>query len=137
MDTKLKSDIAESVVSTELLKRGFHVLCPIGDRLPYDLCIDRNGKLIRLQVKRAWLRKRVYIVDSRRTKTNRRRMVRSRYRTSDFDYAVLYIQDHDIFYIMPNKEFCSYRSEITLSENNSRQRRPRSACYREAWGLLK
>ena len=54
MDTKLKADIAESTVITELLKRGFNVLKPIGDRLPYDLAIDINGKLLRIQVKSAW-----------------------------------------------------------------------------------
>ncbi|MFH1354874.1 MAG: group I intron-associated PD-(D/E)XK endonuclease [Candidatus Omnitrophota bacterium] len=51
MDTKLKADIAESAVITELLKRGFRVLKPIGDRLPYDLAIDQNGKLLRIQVR--------------------------------------------------------------------------------------
>lgn len=48
MDTKLKADIAESAVVTELLKRGFKVLKPIGDRLPYDLAIDSNEKLLRI-----------------------------------------------------------------------------------------
>ncbi len=47
MDTKLKADIGESAVLTELLKRGFNVLKPVGDRLPYDLAIDVNGKLIK------------------------------------------------------------------------------------------
>jgi len=54
MDTKLKADIAESAVMTELLKRGFKVLKPIGDRLPYDLAVDVNGKLVKIQVKSAW-----------------------------------------------------------------------------------
>ena len=34
MDTKLKADISESAVTTELLRRGFKVLKPVGDRLP-------------------------------------------------------------------------------------------------------
>ena len=54
MDTKLKADIAESAVITRLLKEGFRVLKPIGDRLPYDLGIDLNGKLLRIQIKSAW-----------------------------------------------------------------------------------
>lgn len=40
MDTKLKSGVAESAVITELLKRDFHVLNPVGDRLQYDLAVD-------------------------------------------------------------------------------------------------
>ncbi len=49
MDTKLKADVTESAVVTELLKRGFNVLRPVGDRLAYDLAIDYKGKFIRLQ----------------------------------------------------------------------------------------
>lgn len=136
MDTKLKSDIAESAVVTELLRRGFRVLKPIGDRLPYDLAVDINGRLLRLQVKSAWLRNGAYYVDSRRTKTNRRYMLRSRYNDTDFDFALLYIDDLKVFYIMPVSVFSSYKSEISLIERDTRQRKPRSLQYRECWGLL-
>jgi hypothetical protein len=136
MDTKLKSDIAESAVVTELLRRGFRVLRPIGDRLPYDLAVDINGRLLRLQVKSAWLRNGTYYVDSRRTKTNRRHMLRSRYNNNDFDFALLYIDDLKVFYVMPVSEFSSYKSEISLIERDTRQRKPRSLYYRENWSLL-
>ena len=65
MDTKLKADIAESAVITALLKKGFRVLKPVGDRLPYDVAIDVNGKLIRIQVKSAWYYNGSYKVDTR------------------------------------------------------------------------
>ena len=136
MDTKLKADIAESAVVTQLLKRGFHVLKPLGDRLPYDLVVEANGSFLRIQIKSAWFRKGSYIVDTRRTKTNRRRMVRSRYEKDDFDFAILYVEALDVSYIMPLKVFSSYKSEITLIERGSRQRKPRSHQYREAWDLL-
>lgn len=136
MDTKLKADIAESAVVTELLRRGLRVLKPVGDRLPYDLAVDINGKLLKLQVKSAWLRKGTYFVDSRRTKTNRRHMLRERYNGKDFDFAILYIDDLKVFYIMPVLVFSSYKSEIALVEKDTRQRKPRSSYYRERWSLL-
>ena len=136
MDTKLKADIAESAVITELLKRGFKVLKPIGDRLPYDLAIDRDGKLIKIQVKSAWHYKGAYKVDARITKTNRRRMVRKYYDKNDFDFAIIYISKLNVFYIMPVSVFNSYKSEISLVETTKRQRKPRSAEYRERWDLL-
>lgn len=136
MDTKLKADVAESAVVTLLLKRGFRVLKPIGDRLPYDIGVDMSGSLLRIQIKSAWKRGNVYLVDSRRTKTNRRRMIRSRYEAGDFDFAILYVDDLNTFYVMPHKIFSSYRSEITLPGKVSRQRPPRSDQYREAWDLL-
>lgn len=137
VDTKLKSDIAESAVLTRLLQEGLRVLKPVGDRLPYDLAIDRGSKLLKIQIKSAWGKNGIYNVDSRRTKTNRRTMVRSRYAKGDFDFAVLYVEDCGVFYVMPRNVFNSYKSGIRLVETNTRQRTPRSRSYREAWDLLK
>ncbi len=138
MDTKLKADIAESAVVTELLKRGLRVLKPVGDRLSYDLAVDLNGRLIRIQVKSAWFDRSedAYIVDVRRTKTNRRRMLRHRYCNLDFDFAIIYIDTLRVFYVMPVEVFASFASSISLVENAKRQRKPRSASYRERWDLL-
>ena len=138
MDTKLKADIAESSTVTELLKRGFRILRPIGDRLPYDLGVDLAGRFVRIQVKSAWFneRARCYTVDARRTKTNRRRMLRQRYDANDFDFAVIYIPDLHVFYVMPLSVFSRYGSTITLVESDKRQRKPKSAEYRERWDLL-
>lgn len=137
-DTKLRADIAESAVITELLRRGFNVLRPVGDRLPYDVGIDLNGKLIRLQVKSAWyeVSKRLYTVDARRTKTNRRRMRRAWYAVGDFDFAILYVPKENVCYVMPVETFMSYRSGISLVERDTRQREPRSVQFRERWDLL-
>ncbi|MFH1868896.1 MAG: group I intron-associated PD-(D/E)XK endonuclease [Candidatus Omnitrophota bacterium] len=138
MDTKLKADIAESSVVTELLKRGFSVLRPVGDRLSYDIGIDLKGKFVRIQVKSAWFNERdkCYVVDARRTKTNRRRMIRKRYKADDFDFAIIHIADLNVFYVMPLTVFSNYRSTVTLIESSKRQRKPKSACYRERWDLL-
>ncbi len=138
MDTKLKADIAESAVITELLKRGFRVLNPVGDRLPYDLALDLNGKLLRIQVKSAWFNPKTksYGVDVRRTKTNRRNMRRERYDKDDFDFAILYIDALRVFYVMPFSAFSDYSSTISLIETDKRQRKPKAANYRERWDLL-
>ena len=116
MDTKLKADIAEAAVVTELLKQGFKVLKPVGDRLPYDLAVDLGGSLVRIQVKSAWYEKSkdIYTVDSRRTKTNRRQMLRSSYSEADFDFAILYVAEHHLFYVMPVSVFIKYKSGISL-----------------------
>ena len=78
MDTKLKGDIAEQAVILYALKQGWGVLRPIGDRLPYDLVLDINGNFLKIQVKSAWFdeTQQNYMVDNRRTKTNRRIMIR-------------------------------------------------------------
>jgi hypothetical protein len=138
MDTKLKADIAESAVTTELLKKEFRVLHPVGDRLAYDLGVDLKGRLLRIQVKSAWFNAatKCYVVDARRTKTNRRRMLRQRYGSDDFDFAIIYLADLGVFYVMPVSVFSTYESTITFVETDKRQRKPKSAEYRERWDLL-
>ena len=106
--------------------------------MAYDLAVDHHGKLIRVQVKSAWFNEgaNCYIVDARRTKTNRRRMLRERYGRDDFDFAIIYLADLQVFYVMPVSVFSSYESTITLVETEKRHREPKSAEYRERWDLL-
>ncbi|KYC42892.1 endonuclease [Scytonema hofmannii PCC 7110] len=138
MDTKLKGDIAEQAAILHALKRGWGVLKPVGDRLPYDLAFDVQGNLIKIQVKNAWFDEPSgnYVVDNRRTKTNRRLMLRDVYNPSDFDFALVYIESLDLFYVFPVEVFISYGSEIHFVETDKRQRKPRSAKYRDAWKLM-
>lgn len=138
MDTKMKGDIAEIEVQLKALKLGWEVLTPLGDRLPYDLVIVINNKFIKIQVKSAWLSKEnnVYFVDVRRTKTNRREMKREKYSNEDFDFAIIFISDLNVFYVMPVNIFNSFAGAITLHEGVSRQRKPKSFAYKEAWDLI-
>src|SRR6516164_5659589 len=114
MDTKLKGDIAEQAAILQALKRGWGVLKPVGDRLPYDLVFDVAGALVRVQVKSAWFQKAddAYVVDIRRTKTNRRIMKRQPYRAKDFDFALVYLEDLSLFYVFPVDVFIGYGSQI-------------------------
>lgn len=138
MDTKLKGDIAEQAVILYALQQGWEVLKPIGDRLPYDLVLEVENVFVKIQVKSAWFddKKKNYVVDTRRTKTNRRRMLRSNYAENDFDFAVIYIQESQTFYVFPVAEFINYGSEIHLVEAEKRQRKPKSSQFRNAWQLL-
>ncbi len=138
MDTKLKGDIAEQAAILEGLKRGWGVLRPVGDRLPYDLVFDVKGRLVKAQVKAAWLDEKSanYMMDTRRTKTNRRVMLRSSYTSEDFDFALVYLPEATVFYVLPVEVFLGFRSGISMVETDRRQRKPRSAAYRDAWHLL-
>ncbi len=138
MDTKLRGDVAEQEAILQALKRGWGVLHPVGDRLPYDLAFDVNGTLVKIQVKAAWFDEPSgnFVVDNRRTKTNRRVMVRQAYSALDFDFALAYVADLDLFYVFPVEVFIGYGSEIHLVEADKRQRKPKSAEYRDAWELI-
>ena len=138
VNTKHRGDIAEQATVLQALKRGWGVLQPVGDNLPYDLVFDVEGALVKIQVKCAWFDEtsQNYVIDNRRTKTNRREMVRERYSSSDFDFALAYIPQHDVFYVFPVSVFIRYGSEIHLVETDKRQRKPQSASFRDAWNLI-
>lgn len=78
----------------------------------------------------------MFYVDTRRTQTNRRQMKRSVYEANDFNFACVYIEEKHVFYIFPIAEFVKYGSEITLSESQTRQRKPSSTQFREAWECM-
>jgi hypothetical protein len=138
MDTKLKGDIAEQAAILHTMKHGWGALKPVGDRLPYDLVFDVEGVLVKIQVKSAWFDgpSGNWVVDNRRTKTNRREMVRGAYQLEDFDFALVFIEEIDTFYVFPCNVFIGYGSEIHLVEADKRQRRPKSADFRNAWNLI-
>ncbi len=138
MSTKLKGDVAEQAAILRLLELGWGVSKPVGDRLPYDLVADVNGKLLKLQVKSAWFNAfdANYCIDVRRTKTNRRQMIRSLYSDQDFDFALVYLPEKRLFYIFPVSVFIGFGSTLSLVENDKRQRKPKSANYREAFELI-
>lgn len=138
MYTAQKGDIGEQAVILQALRRGWGVLEPKGNNLPYDLVFDISGKLCKIQVKQAWMdeKSQNYVVDNRRTKTNRRQMVREGYSTTDFDFAVVCIPDSELFYIFPVDVFISFASQISMVEAERRQRKPRSAAYRGNWQLI-
>ena len=138
MNTKQKGDVAEQAAILRALELGCGVLKPIGDRLPYDLVFDVDSHLVKIQVKCAWFDKASgnYVVDNRRTKTNRRTMVRSVYRASDFDFALVFLPQRNLFYVFPIRVFIGYGSEIHMVEADRRQRKPKSAKFRDAWKLI-
>src|SRR5438477_1898557 len=116
MNTKSRGDIAEQAVVLEALKRGCSVLRPVGDNLPYDLVFDVGGRFVKVQVKCAWLDvpSQNFVIDNRRTKTNRRQMVREEYKSTDFDFALAYLPEKGIFYVYPVNVFIGFGSEIHM-----------------------
>jgi len=92
---------------------------------------------LRMQVKSAWIDKHGnHIVDNRRPKTNRRRILKKTYQLGDFDYALAYLQEYDLFYVFPIGVFVGYAGAISMVEDSKRQRKPKSAIYRDAWHLI-
>jgi hypothetical protein len=146
-DTKLVGDIAVQQAILAALLKGWGVLIPVGDRLPYDLVFDVNGVLKRIQVKSAYQTSTskssagrantTIVVNTLRSKTNRREYKFERYDEKDFDFALIWNRFENLFYVIPIRSFLRFKSRITLaSANSSRNRANRSKVYKEAWELL-
>ncbi len=52
-NTSKKGEITESVVLARLVQLGYECLLPWGHDHRYDIAIDDNGKLVRIQCKTA------------------------------------------------------------------------------------
>lgn len=57
MNTKIKGDISVSNVITKMLNAGYAVSIPFGDCQRYDLIVDKDDILQRVQVKTGRIRK--------------------------------------------------------------------------------
>ena len=63
-------------------------------------------------------------------------MKRQLYEADDFDFALVYLEELSLFYVFPVDVFIEYASQIYFVESGKRQRKPRSAEYRDAWDSI-
>ena len=125
---KRRGEWAELVFMARAAALGCTVLKPFGDSSRYDVVVDHRGRLVRVQVKSASVRKdgriTVQFVTTRST----------RYKASDVDYLAVYVLPADTWYIIPIRAVagCDYirfhPNEVTNSTRFEK--------YRECWHLL-
>ena len=53
METTFKGDVAELMAASELVERGYIVSRPLTNGAAYDLLVDLDGRILRIQVKRS------------------------------------------------------------------------------------
>lgn len=145
MSTKLNGDIAEQLVILEAMSRGFGVSRPIGDRLSYDLIIDSNGKLFKIQVKKAYPTSKsdnnpntkTYTVNTTRSCTNRKVYLYKKYNENDFDFAACVIFETSDIYIVPSSFFISKkRAIIFVPDGYCDRRENKNQIFRNNWNQL-
>ncbi len=100
MNSKTYGDIAELAVAAKLAKMGYIVSRPLSDNAPYDLIIDKNGTLQKVQVKARKSRKGCVFVELYSNTTSGSRM----YQKKDFDILAIYhIETGDIALVDHNE----------------------------------
>jgi PD-(D/E)XK nuclease superfamily protein len=113
--TKTKGDLAELMVATDLARKGYKIAIPFGEDWDYDLIIDRDGKLERVQVKYAESDASVLTVRCRSASlTNGKVRQVKKYTAAIIDWLGVYDRTTDRCYYVPAAKLGNGRSLIHL-----------------------
>lgn len=96
-------DIANAEVVAALLKRGETVLLPVGDGLRYDVGVERDRGLIRVQSKSGVLKNGSIVFRTNSTRLVSNGVKRETYK-GQADYFGVYCAEADEVYLVPVHE---------------------------------
>jgi hypothetical protein len=113
LSTDRKGTIAEIAVAFEAAKLGLDVYAPLGGGGRYDLILDLNGQLSRVQCKSASLHGQVIAVRCYSARRSREGLVKRIYRKGEIDAFAAYCPDLGTCYYLPFDVFCE-RTQIQL-----------------------
>jgi hypothetical protein len=99
-DTKSVGDLSELVVALALARAGYLVSKPFGENARYDLVIDKDGKLSRVQVKTGRLRNGAVIFNAYSSHSHRNGIACKPY-TDEVDFFGVYCSELRSVYLIP------------------------------------
>lgn len=120
---------AEFAVAVAAMEYGFPVSQPLGCYAHYDLIMDVNNTLIKVQVKSLHKNGSGLRCPCTRTIRNRNRYEVIGYSNHDFDFAAGYFKETKEVFIVPFDIFTSSKTSYCLSQKQQN-------IYRNAWHLL-
>lgn len=114
-------NIGETIALSEFAKRGITVLIPFGQNVPYDLVIEINNKLYKIQCKTTQK-----LIDGCKMRFNICRTngftgTHNTYTEEEIDFLCLYCIENDYIALVPIKEVLNQRDfviRITKPKNN-------------------
>jgi hypothetical protein len=125
---KMKGDLAELKVATDLLERGYKIAIPYGEDWDFDLIFSRGGAdLERVQVKYTRSNGEFILLRCRsHTLTNGKIRRTKHYTAATIDWLAVYDRTSDRCYYLPAAELAEGRTELVLRlsppKNNQRAR---------------
>jgi hypothetical protein len=132
--SKRKGVIAELIFVVKAASMGFAVSKPYGDSEPYDVVVEANGRLLRIQVKSVFTTSRWgYSVSVAR----KRQQKHAQYSAQEIDFLAAYVVAHDAWYIIPVAEIASLTHIRLYPAGAKRQDGALFEKYRDAWDLLR
>ena len=118
MNTNVKGKITEVEILSYIIKKGYSVSLPYGDKDRYDQIWDINGQLLRIQVKTAHLytKNTGKAIEFKTTGTSNGRT--TSYTKKDIDFFATYWEGK--VYIVPVEETSS-KKVLRFESNNPNQ----------------
>lgn len=102
-DTKSIGELSELIVALSLSRAGYFVSKPLGESTRYDLVIDKDGKLSRVQVKTGRLRNGVILFNTYSTRYHRKGGTCKSYK-DDVDFFGIYCPElHSVYLILDRR----------------------------------
>jgi hypothetical protein len=112
---KTKGDTAEMMVAADLVRRGYRVAFPFGEDASYDLIVERDDRLERVQVKYTESRDGVIPIRCLSySLTNGRVRQTKRYTARTIEWIAAYDRVTDRCYYVPAAELGEGRSLLHL-----------------------
>lgn len=120
-NTNIKGRLTESLVLSYILKLGYSVSIPFGDKDKYDQIWDINGKLLRIQVKTSRLNEKEKNPSNVSIRFNCKSTVNGtckKYTSADIDYFATW-WDNKV-YLVPVEE-CSVEKCLRFTSSQPNQ----------------
>jgi len=117
MNSKNKGDLAVSKAITYFVGKQEEVLLPFGNRRPYDLVIERENRLLKVQCKYTTCKSPygIYTVPLRVMGGNQSYHTAKLYKKDDFDLLFVYTGSGDMYEI-PTEVWSRNRSYLSLGK---------------------
>ena len=118
MNTKTKGDISEAAVLSALIKAGYVVLLPWGDKERYDLVVDHNGQFYRVQVKTGRYKNgcvRFFSCSKHARQGHRESYV------GQIEYFAVYSFKLDKCYLIPIQDSCETETSLRVEPTKNQQ----------------
>jgi hypothetical protein len=120
-------EIIELKFAVKAFERGINVSKPLLGDMPYDLILDHNGELLRIQIKSSNYNDYGYKVLTSHTGT------KQPYTENEIDFFAIYIQPIKIWYLIPVDAIRGRKTIKIMPERESCEFKK----YRENWELIK
>lgn len=113
---------SEVAILAQLVRQGYRVLLPFGVNQRYDMVLDNNGRLLKVQCKTGRLREGAIRFRSQSVQSNTAG-TRVRAYSGEVDFFAVYCPENDRVYLIPADEVPTRGMYLRVDRPRNRQRK--------------